>query len=78
MLQMTDKSIRNDTQRTQAKNQDILDIIGGASSVRVGRSIKNLSITVKLTKPKKSDSAKNNSSRTDFLTPKAKKAFIHL
>ncbi len=33
---------------------------------------------LKLTKIKKSDFAKANSSETDFLIPEAKKAFIHL
>ncbi len=51
---------------------------GGASGGGSGsRSIKNLSITIKLAKSKKLDFAKANFGR-DFLTPGAKKAFIHL
>ncbi len=80
MLQTTDKSIGNKPQSTQARYQDVP---GAASGADGGRSIENLSTVTKLTKSKKSDLpkasyAKVNSSGTDFLTPKAKKAFIHL
>ena len=90
-LQITDKSISNKSQNTQAKNQDILSAVGRAHSDKISRSIKNLSIIANLAnskisksiKSKKSDLlkanfVKANSSETDFLTPKAKKTFIYL
>ncbi len=74
------------------EKQDRIAGASSASGGRVDGSIKNLSIAAKLakskkpklTKPKKSDLvkaqnfSKANSFGTDFLTPKAKKAFIYL
>ncbi len=85
MLQTTNESTGDEIQSTQAENQDAPGAAGGAGGGGVGRSFENLSTTVKsaeskkpkLTKSKKSDLAKANSG-TDFLTPEAKKAFIHL
>ncbi len=85
MLRTTDKSTGNELQNTQAENQDALGAAGRAGNGGVGRSFENLSTAVKsakskkpkLTKSKKSDLSKANS-RTDFLTPEAKEAFIHL
>ncbi len=69
------------------KNQDIPASAGGG---RIGESFENLSTAAKLAKSKKSKSTKSKKSDlpkanfakinfgTDFLTPKAKKAFIHL
>ena len=61
--------------------QDIPRSDGSAGGI--GRSIQNLSTGAKLTKSKKPDLpkanfAKDNSSKMDFLTFKAKKAFMHL
>ncbi len=85
MLRTTSKSTGNEPQSTQAKNQDAPCATGGAGGGGVGGSFENLSTAVKsakskkpqLTKSKKSDLAKANSG-TDFLTPEAKEAFIHL
>ncbi len=85
MLRTTNKSTGNETQSTQAENQDALGATDRGGSGRVGRSFENLSIAVKsaeskkpkLTKSKKSDLVKATS-ETDFLTLEAKKAFIHL
>ncbi len=85
MLRTTNESTGDETQSTQAENQDVPSAAGGAGGGGVGGSFENLSTAVKsaeskkpkLTKSKKSDLAKANSG-TDFLTPKAKKAFIHL
>ncbi len=86
MLKTTD----NEGLSTQAienkKNQDTPSAIGGADGGNVGGSIKNLSTTGKsaisknpiLIKPKSSNLIKAYSSGIDFLTSKAKKAFIHL
>ncbi len=87
MLQITD----NEPQSTQAENQDAPSAAGGAiGGDEVGGSFENLSTAAKSanskksksTKPKKSDLPRANSARvnsgTDFLTPKAKKAFIYL
>ncbi len=85
ILWTTNESTGDETQITQAENQDALGAAVGAGGGGVGGSFKNLSTTIKLamskkpklTKSKKSDLAKANSG-TDFLIPKAKKAFIHL
>ncbi len=85
MLRTTDKSTGNKPQSTQAKNQDEPGTAGRAGDSGVDRSFENLSTTAKsakskkpkLTKSKKSDWAKAKSG-TDVLTPRAKKAFIHL
>ncbi len=77
MLQTTDDEALSIQTTRNKKNQDapaIVDANGGTGS---GRSIKNLSTVRKLAKSKKSNFAKANS-ETDFLTPGAKKAFIHL
>ncbi len=92
MLRTIDNEALSTQVTENEKNQDILNGIAEANSGGVDRNIKNLSIIVKsakfkkpkLTKPKKSDLvkaqnfAKTNSSKIDFLTPKAKKAFIYL
>ncbi len=80
MLRTTDKSTDNESQSTQAENQDTPGAADG-----IGRFFKNLSTVVKLsnskkqklTKSKKFDLAKANS-ETDFLTLGAKETFIHL
>ncbi len=85
ILRTTNELIRDKTQSTQTENQDAPGAAGRADGGRVGGSFENLSTVVKsaeskkpkLTKSKKSDLAKANS-RTDFLTPEAKKAFIYL
>ncbi len=85
MLRATNMSIGNETQSTQAENQDALGAVGRVGGGGVGRSFENMSTArksaeskkPKLTKSKKSDLAKANFG-TDFLTPEAKKAFIHL
>ncbi len=73
----------DETLSTQAtENQKNQDAPGASGSAGGGGSIKNLSTTVKsdkfkmpkLTKAKKSDFAKPNSSGTDFLPPKPKKS----
>lgn len=43
-----------------------------------GKGIKNLSIIKNLTKSKNLDFIKTKTSGADFLTPRAKEAFIHL
>ncbi len=92
MLQTTNELNQNKTQSTHTENQDVPGAADETDGGKVGRSIKILSTAAKsakskkpkLTKPKKSDLvktqnfAKANSSGTDFLTPKARKAFIHL
>ncbi len=87
MLRITNNSIEDEAQSTQAENQDAPS---PASKTDNGGSIKNLSIVANLAKSKKSKLIKSKKSdlpkanfakdnfRTDFLTPKAKKAFIHL
>ncbi len=75
MLQTTNKLTGDETQSTQAENQDAPGAAGGVGGAGVGRSFENLSTAVKsaeskkpkLTKSKKSDLAKANSG-TDFLT----------
>ena len=77
------KSNGNELQSPQAENQDASE---GAGSGGAGGTFENLSTVTKSTKsqkpklikPKKSDFEKTNSFGTDFLTLKAKKAFIHL
>lgn len=71
------------------KNYNISSCIDGSTDRSVSRSIENLSTVTKLAKSKKLDFAKSkksillndfvkvNSTKTDFLTPKAKKTFIH-
>ncbi len=90
MLRTTNELTEDETQSTQAENQDSPIVAGGAGGGGVGGSFENLltaaksakSKKSKLTKPKKLDLPKaifaRVNSRTDFLTPKAKKAFIHL
>ncbi len=85
MLRTTNESTGDETQSTQAENHDAPGAAGGAGGGGGGGSFENLSTAVKsakfkkpkLTKSKKSDLAKANSG-TDFLTPEAKKVFIHL
>ncbi len=85
MLRTIDKSTGNKSQSTQAENHDASGAIGRAGSGRIGISFENLSTAVKsaksknprLTKSKKSDLTKANFGM-DFLTPRAKEAFIHL
>ncbi len=87
MLQTTDDKARSTQATENKKNQDTPASVSGAG---VGGSFENLSTAAKsvkskksqLTKSKKSDLPKANfakvNSRTDFLTSKAKKAFIYL
>ncbi len=80
MLRITNESTRDEAQSTQAENQDVLGAVGRVDS---SRNIKNLSTVTKLTKSKKSDLPKASFTKvnffsTDFLTLKAKKAFIYL
>ncbi len=85
MFRTTNESTGDETQSTQAENQDALGAAVRAGGGGVGGRFENLSTAVKsakfkkpkLTKYKKSDLVKANSG-TDFLTPKVKKAFIHL
>ncbi len=77
ILQTIDKSTGNKPQSTQTENQNVPDAASGVGGGGVGRSFKNLSTAVKSIKSKKPKLAKANSG-TDFLTPKAKEAFIHL
>ncbi len=71
----------NEALSTQAieneKNQDAPSAAVGADGSNIGGSIKNLSTAAKSAKSKKPNLAKANSG-TDFLTPGAKEAFIHL
>ena len=62
---------------TSKKNQSVANKVDCS---RIGTSIKNLSIVVKSKKSNltKAEFAKVNSSKTDFLTFKAKKVFIYL
>ncbi len=90
MLRTTNELIGNEIQSTSAKNQDAPSAAGRARSGGVDESFENLSTAAKSAKSKKSKSTKSKKSDlqkanfarvdsgTDFLTPKAKKAFIHL
>ncbi len=91
MLQTTGKNESQSTLvNTHKKDQDIPSDTTRVEGGRIGRSIKNLltitnlakSKKLKSTKSKKSDLPKASfvrvNSATDFLTHKAKKAFIHL
>ncbi len=88
MLWTTNKSTGDKNQSIQAENQDAPSAVGGAGGGRVGGSFENLSTAAKLAKFKKSikskrlDLPKANFARInsgiDFLTTKAKKAFIYL
>ncbi len=83
ILRTTNKSTGDETQSTQAiENERNQDVPASAGSGGVGRSFENLSIAAKSTKSKKSDLSKANFARvnsgTDFLTLKAKQAFIYL
>ncbi len=55
-----------------------LDIPNGISGGGINRDIKNLSSIVKSAKFKKSNFVKVNLSKIDFLTSKAREAFIYL
>ncbi len=85
MLRTTNELTGDETQSIQAENQDAPGAAGRATGSGMGGSLENLSTTVKsakskkpkLTKSKKSNLAKANFG-TDFLTLKAKEAFIHL
>ncbi len=79
MLRTTDKEALSTQATENEKNQDAPASAGGG--VGVGGSIKNLSTVAISTKSKKLKSKANfakANSGTDFLTPGAKKAFIHL
>ncbi len=86
ILWTTNESNGNETQSIQAEDQDAPGAVGGGDGEKIDGSIENLSTIAKLakskkpklTKTKKSDFVKTNSFETDFLTPEAKKAFIHL
>ncbi len=85
MLWTTNELTGDETQSTQAENQDAPGAAGRAGSGGVSGSFENLSNVIKsaeskkpkLTKFKKPDLAKANS-KMDFLIPEAKKTFIHL
>ncbi len=81
MLQATDNEVLSTQTIGNEKNQDAPSAASGAGSGGVGGSFENLSTTTISAKSKKSKSkahfAKANSG-TDFLTPGAKEAFIHL
>ncbi len=85
ILRTTNEPTGEEIQNTQPENQNAPGATGGATGGGVGGNFENLSTAVKsakskkpkLTKSKKSDLVKANP-RTDFLTPKSKKAFIHL
>ncbi len=75
MLQTTDDKALSTQATENKKNQDVSANTSASDSVGSNRSIKNLSTTAKLAEFKKPNFAKTNS-KTDFLTPEAKKAFI--
>ncbi len=79
MLQTTDESSGNGSlsilTNASKKNQDAPN---GGNSRDVDGNIKNLSSVVKSAKSKKPNFVKNNSSKTEFLILRAKKAFIYL
>ncbi len=79
MLWTTNKSTGKGSQSTltnaSKKNQGAPSSVG---SEGVDRDIKNLSFIVKSTKSNKPNFAKANSSKTEFLTLRAKETFIHL
>ncbi len=77
MLQITDNEALSTQAIENEKNQDTLSAAGRTNGGNISGSIKNLSTAAKSTKSKKPNFAKVNS-RTDFLTPAAKEAFIHL
>ncbi len=92
MFRKTDKLIGDEDQNIQAKKQDILvDASNTDSANRIDRNIENLLTIANLAKSKRPKLAKSknsdlpkanftkvNSSGMDFLTPKARKTFIHL
>ncbi len=91
MLQTTGKiKSQSILANTSKKNQEVSNSTTRADSNGVGKNIKNLSTVINLAKFKKSDLIKlkkldlpkTNSTkvnfRTDFLTSRAKKAFIYL
>ncbi len=83
IFRTTDDEILSTQATENKKNQDVPSGDTGAGD---SGNIKNLLTTTKsakskkpkLTITKKSDFAKANSFGTDFLTPEAKKTFIHL
>ncbi len=77
MLQITDDKAPSIQAIKNKKNQEVLNGTSGTDSGDVGGDI-NLSFVIKLAKSKKSNLAKTNSSRPDFLIPEAKKAFIYV
>ncbi len=77
MLRTTDDETLSIQATENEKNQDALASGGAGGGAGSGGSIKNLSTATKSAKSKKPNFAKANSG-TDFLTPRAKKAFIHL
>lgn len=82
IVKVTDNKVLNSQANENKKNQDTLNDANGASDIsNVDNSNKNLSTTAKLkylAKSKKSNFAKTNSFRTDFLILETKEAFIHL
>ncbi len=81
MLRTTDNEVLSTQVIGNEKNQDAPSAARGAGGGGVGGSFENLSTTAILAKSKKSKSKANfakANSGTDFLTPGAKKAFIHL
>ena len=85
MLQKTNNEALS-IQATKEERNEAISAGLGSSSVgdKVGENIKNLSTIInlvksKLTKPKKAGLPNTKvNSKTDFLTPRAKKVFIHL
>ncbi len=81
ILRITDDEALSIQAIGNEKNQDALASAGAGGGAGggagVGGSIKNLSTAIKSAKSKKPNFAKTNSG-TDFLTPGAKEAFIHL
>ena len=85
-LQTTDNKGLNTQTTENKKNLEVQSSTTGAGRSRVGRSFENLSTTTKsakskkpkLTKSKKLDLVKANSSGMDFHTFGAKKVFIYL
>ncbi len=73
--QTTNDEALNTLTKANKNNQDIANGIGGEG---VDRDIKNLSSVIKSAKPKKANFANTNYSGTDFLTSRAREAFIHL
>ncbi len=87
MLRTINKSTGDETQSTQAENQDAPNTADRDGDGGVGGSFENLLTAAKLAKSKKLTKSKRSdlpeanfvriNSETDFLTTKPKKTFIH-